>query len=195
MAVAFVVMFATLLWPAQGLAKPSSQTAAVKIKILEKRAHKSRTVLSFWSGKASWMLHPKQEKCWQIHGQKRRILCRIARRSLLEHTALLAEAERKLELLAIYALPIGNYEHWICIHKKEGAWNANTGNGYYGGLQMNMGFQRFYGSEFVAKYGTADKWPPRVQMAVAQRAHDGYRGERPRGYGPWPNTARDCGLL
>ena len=34
------------------------------------------------------------------------------------------------------------YEKWRCIHEHEGAWNANTGNGYYGGLQMTLWFQQ-----------------------------------------------------
>ena len=27
---------------------------------------------------------------------------------------------------------------WLCIHRYEGPWNAHTGNGYYGGLQMDI---------------------------------------------------------
>src|SRR5262249_27216003 len=34
-----------------------------------------------------------------------------------------------------------------CIHRFEGAWNSNTGNGYYGGLQMDASFQRRYGGD------------------------------------------------
>lgn len=78
---------------------------------------------------------------------------------------------------------------WICIHRYEGAWNANTGNGYYGGLQMDLGFQRTYGPELLNTRGTADKWTPKEQIMVADRAYES------RGYGPWPNTARYCGLL
>jgi hypothetical protein len=26
----------------------------------------------------------------------------------------------------------------LCLHSKEGAWNANTGNSYYGGLQFTL---------------------------------------------------------
>jgi hypothetical protein len=26
----------------------------------------------------------------------------------------------------------------LCLHRYEGAWNANTGNGYYGGLQFTL---------------------------------------------------------
>lgn len=84
---------------------------------------------------------------------------------------------------------------WDCIHRNEGAWNSNTGNGYYGGLQMDLAFQRTYGSEFLARYGTANNWPIGVQLLVAERAYDGYNGESARGFDPWPNTARACGLL
>jgi hypothetical protein len=77
-----------------------------------------------------------------------------------------------------------------CIHRYEGAWNANTGNGYYGGLQMDWGFMRTYGPEFLRAYGTADRWPPAIQVTVAMRAYLSGRG-----FGPWPNTARMCGLV
>jgi Transglycosylase-like domain len=84
--------------------------------------------------------------------------------------------------------------HWLenaflCIHQGEGAWWSNTGNGYYGGLQMDRAFQRAYGPEFLRAFGTADRWPASVQLAV------GIRGYLARGFHPWPNTARRCGLL
>jgi len=78
---------------------------------------------------------------------------------------------------------------WACIHRYEGAWNANTGNGYYGGLQMDWNFMRAYGREFLRRWGTADRWPVYAQVIAAERAR------RTRGYWPWPNTARICGLL
>ena len=77
----------------------------------------------------------------------------------------------------------------VCIHHGEGAWNANTGNGYYGGLQMDYGFMRAYGREYLQRFGTADKWPWYVQLAVGMKAYF------QRGWYPWPNTARNCGLL
>lgn len=85
---------------------------------------------------------------------------------------------------------IPHYSQWLCIHSHEGAWNANTGNGYYGGLQMDISFQRTYGPELLRAKGTADNWTPFEQMMVAERAH-----RSGRGFGPWPNTARMCGLL
>jgi hypothetical protein len=76
-----------------------------------------------------------------------------------------------------------------CIHAHEGAWYANTGNGYYGGLQMDLDFQRAYGPELLRAKGTADHWTPAEQISVAIVAH------AQRGFQPWPNTARMCGLL
>lgn len=86
--------------------------------------------------------------------------------------------------------PIGDLRAWTCIHQHEGSWPANTGNGYFGGLQMDRSFMRTYGGDKIRKYGGwAHLWSPRDQMVVAQRAW------RTRGYHPWPNTARACGLL
>jgi hypothetical protein len=79
---------------------------------------------------------------------------------------------------------------FLCIHRYEGSWTANTGNGYYGGLQMDRRFMQIYGPEFVGRWGTADNWPAWAQLETAARAHDAGRG-----FTPWPNTARFCGLL
>jgi hypothetical protein len=83
---------------------------------------------------------------------------------------------------------------WLCIHRHERhpaqGWRTRTGNGYYGGLQMNISFQRSYGPDLLRRKGTADRWTAVEQMWVAERA---YRSGR--GFGPWPNTARACGLI
>jgi hypothetical protein len=86
--------------------------------------------------------------------------------------------------------PVGDIGAWTCIHRREGSWPANTGNGYYGGLQMDRSFMQTYGPDMVRKYGGwAHLWSPRDQIVVAERAR------RTRGYYPWPNTARACGLI
>jgi len=86
--------------------------------------------------------------------------------------------------------PIKYLSAWLCIHSGEGAWNANTGNGYYGGLQMDYGFMQTYGGELLRTKGTANNWTPYEQMKVAERAVDSGRG-----FYPWPITARRCGLI
>jgi len=78
---------------------------------------------------------------------------------------------------------------WLCIHGYEGAW-SDGGSPYYGGLQMDISFQASYGGALLATKGTAENWTPLEQMWVAERA---YRSGR--GFYPWPNTARACGLI
>ena len=88
------------------------------------------------------------------------------------------------------AIPARLHDSFLCIHRFEGSWNANTGNGYYGGLQFDRTFQSQYGPEFVDRFGTADNWPVWAQLQAAVRAY-----QSGRGFTPWPNTARVCGLL
>jgi hypothetical protein len=78
---------------------------------------------------------------------------------------------------------------WLCIHRYEGAWN-DPNPPYYGGLQMDVSFQRAYGRTVFRRKGTADHWTPLEQMWAAENAH-----RSGRGFYPWPNTARSCGLI
>jgi hypothetical protein len=78
---------------------------------------------------------------------------------------------------------------WLCIHRYEASWH-DSGGPYYGGLQMDYGFMARYGARLLRAKGTADHWTPAEQMWVAERA---YRAGR--GFGPWPSTARMCGVL
>jgi hypothetical protein len=76
---------------------------------------------------------------------------------------------------------------WLCIHRSEGSW-ADGGSPYWGGLQMDLSFQRTYGGWLLRHKGTADHWSPLEQIWVAVRA------SHSRGFSPWPSTARDCGV-
>ena len=78
---------------------------------------------------------------------------------------------------------------WACIHRFEGSW-TDPNAPYFGGLQMDLGFQRTYGRYLLARKGTANNWTPLEQMWVAERAL-----RAGRGFYPWPNTARYCGLI
>jgi len=64
-----------------------------------------------------------------------------------------------------------------------GNWSADTGNGYYGGLQMTERFWLTWGG---AAYASRPDLASRTdQIAVAMRASDGGLG-----YGPWPHCGR-----
>ncbi len=73
---------------------------------------------------------------------------------------------------------------WECIHHGEGAWNAQTGNGYYGGLQMTYGWGGLVTNAALLS--------PYEQMSAAET------GYRQSGYsrawleGQWPNTSPPC---
>jgi hypothetical protein len=77
---------------------------------------------------------------------------------------------------------------FLCIHRYEASW-TDTGAPYYGGLQMDVGFQHAYAPRLLRTKGTADHWTPLEQIWTAEKAL------KSRGFWPWPNTARDCGLL
>jgi hypothetical protein len=78
---------------------------------------------------------------------------------------------------------------WLCIHRYEGSWR-DSGDPYWGGLQMDRGFMDGYAPGYLLRRGFADRWSPLEQMWVAERA---YRSGR--GFYAWPNTARMCGLI
>lgn len=82
--------------------------------------------------------------------------------------------------------------YWLpeatCVHSNEGAWNDATGNGYYGGMQMDVSFEQAYGPTFYARWGNANNWPATSQLIASYRAY------LSRGWEPWPNTSLMCGL-
>ncbi|MEN3342195.1 MAG: Transglycosylase-like domain [Actinomycetota bacterium] len=76
----------------------------------------------------------------------------------------------------------------LCIHRHEATWD-DPGAPYYGGLQMDLGFQRTYGGWLYRAKGTADRWTPLEQIWTAEKA------VKSRGFWPWPSAARLCGLV
>lgn len=123
-----------------------------------------------------------------------------ARASFRFHLAMVRWVVRELRetRLLLRRRLMGDLDAWLCIHRYEGAWNDPNAP-YYGGLQMDWAFMSTYGhralgfsswSALLAAKGTADRWSPAEQIIVAE-----YARRSGRGYGPWPNTARRCGLI
>jgi resuscitation-promoting factor RpfB len=65
-----------------------------------------------------------------------------------------------------------------------GRWNINTGNGFYGGIQFDIGTWGGYGG-----YARADLAPREVQIAKAEEVR------ARRGFAPWPACAKRLGLI
>jgi uncharacterized protein YabE (DUF348 family) len=65
-----------------------------------------------------------------------------------------------------------------------GNWAINTGNGYYGGLQFNLGTWQAYGGS-----GYPHQHSRETQIAVAERLRAATGG-----YGSWPGCAASLGL-
>ena len=76
---------------------------------------------------------------------------------------------------------------WYCIHRFEGSW-TDPNAPYWGGLQMDYNFQAAYGPWLLKHKGTANHWSPLEQIWA------GVRAWRVRGFEPWANTARACGV-
>lgn len=75
---------------------------------------------------------------------------------------------------------------WDALARCEsgGNWAINTGNGYYGGLQFNLGTWRAYGGTGYPHQASRE-----TQIAVATRLRDAAGG-----YGSWPGCAAKLGL-
>jgi hypothetical protein len=102
-----------------------------------------------------------------------------------------ADAARRLasrcELSAAWAWHYGSAAS--CVRSKEGGLTSvNPAGPYYGWYQADADYQAAYGPEFYRQ------WGPGIWHATAQ-VLTAYRGWRARGWNPWPNTARECGLL
>ena len=65
-----------------------------------------------------------------------------------------------------------------------GNWAINTGNGYYGGLQFNIGTWQAYGGSGLPSSASRE-----TQIAIATKVRDANGG-----YGAWPGCAAKLGL-
>lgn len=70
--------------------------------------------------------------------------------------------------------------------ESTGRWNANTGNGYYGGLQQDMTFWRRHGGL---------QYAPRPDLASrAEQIAVAIVGQAAQGWGAWPVCSRRIGV-
>jgi hypothetical protein len=121
---------------------------------------------------------------WLAERRKRKRLARYSVKIETQRNKLRAALREQVTLGAS-----GLVKGFLCIHRFEASW-TDPNAPYFGGLQMDSSFMDSYGHNFYKAWGTADHWPAFVQITVALNAHLSGRG-----FHPWPNTARYCGLL
>jgi uncharacterized protein YabE (DUF348 family) len=97
------------------------------------------------------------------------------RRTVLTQT-LLTRPEPTIVKVGTKTVPDGSVWDRIAQCESGGNWHANTGNGYYGGLQFNLGTGRAYGGTRRPDLVSREQ-----QIAVAERLRDASGG-----YGAWP---------
>lgn len=75
------------------------------------------------------------------------------------------------------------YHDAMCVHSNEGSW-TDTSATYMGGMQFDE-------STWTSNGGTGNPG----QASITTQLRVSYTAWRHRGWHPWPNTARMCGLL
>ena len=115
----------------------------------------------------------------------------------------MVEAHRPASTKKLARVPLSSriprWSQWQCIAHFESnqiwSMSPNSEPSSVGALlgrpcSMDVGFQHTYGADMIARYhgGLANTWTAPEQIIVANRAW------QTRGYQPWPNTSRMCGL-
>ncbi|HJQ51185.1 MAG TPA: hypothetical protein VJ838_11790 [Gaiellaceae bacterium] len=148
-------------------------------------AHWNRHIRSFRAGTRRWLTVIRGRPPASV---RRLLAVRYAQPSLARLRRLANAWRRREHAVWLRANHPPRLNAWLCIHRYEGSW-TDSGGPYWGGLQMDLGFQETYGRWLLQHKGTADHWSPLEQIWVAVRA------SHTRGFSPWPNTARYCGML
>ncbi len=100
---------------------------------------------------------------------------------------IITEAEPKVVRVGGKEPPNSGVWNKLAQCETDGNWQANTGNGYYGGIQFDKQTWDAFGGEQYAAY--PHKATRAQQIAVATKVRD-KRG----GYGAWPSCSEQLGL-
>ena len=127
---------------------------------------------------------------YEITYRNGKVVSRDAVRSSLERAPVDAIVAVGTKERPAAPAPAANYAGgssvWDALARCEsgGNWAINTGNGYYGGLQFNLGTWQAYGGTGLPSNASRE-----TQIAVATRLRDANGG-----YGAWPACSASLGL-
>lgn len=74
----------------------------------------------------------------------------------------------------------------LAMCESSGRWHINTGNGYYGGLQISAGTWRAYGGRHFASLPNRASKSQQTTVATRIKRHQGWRA--------WPSCSARIGL-
>lgn len=169
------------------IAVSTAAARTAKTQVLKRKFQISTYKLAWYEGRGHWMLRPRFDRCAEIRWPKPRGQCFKHRENLRWHKQRVDRIHHALwPPQKTTSGPSWLVGAFLCIHSYEGPWDANTGNGYEGGLQFGHSEWQTYGGRYAAHAYDAS---PAQQIAAGIAYH------AVSGFSPWPNTARACGLL
>lgn len=156
---------------------------AASTSVLHSREHRQQATLHRDRGTIRFFRRHR----WLVYSNATRA---IALKALRFARAEIAWTQRELARTHSALRPrfvVGHLSGWLCIHSREGAWNAQTGNGFYGGLQMTYGW--------AGRVANAALLAPAAQMTAAESEASEHRWSYEWMRGQWPNTYPRCARL
>jgi hypothetical protein len=195
-ALAIIALVALLIALPAALSRPEASSASLSAVRLSADATEAQNPplvdVDLWAGMPQAVERYEQQKIEYIQAviaeQERQRAAAAAERKR-KAAAAAAAKQRSAPRAAATAPTYAGGSVWDDLAQCEshGNWAINTGNGYYGGLQMDMTFWETYGNP---AYSRPDLAPRGEQIAAATKARDSGRG-----YHPWPTCARKLGLI
>ncbi len=116
--------------------------------------------------------------------EKRRVIKQTVTREPVDAIVKVGTAAPEPEVAAADYSSGGTVWDALAQCESGGNWAINTGNGYYGGLQFNLGTWQAYGGSGLPSNNSRE-----AQIAVAERLRAATGG-----YGSWPGCAAKLGL-
>lgn len=158
--------------------------------VVRREIHRDRTAIHWWVNRRQRLQASSQRRyavCSIIGIRSPSAICRAGTRlrsALPVEARIEARIAAAVEAVRMRALVRRHLDGWVCIHGREGAWNASTGNGFYGGLQMTFGW--------AGRVGDASRLSPAQQIAAAEAEAAEHGWSWTWMHGQWPNTFPPC---
>ncbi|WP_313813229.1 transglycosylase family protein [Glutamicibacter sp.] len=157
-------------------------------KVKDKKLEKGKTKVDTEGEKGERQLTLRQETRNGKKGEEEVLKSKVTKEPVVEVIKVGTKEEEKKSSSSSSSKKTDNTTVsgvWNAIAKCEsgGNWSINTGNGYYGGLQFNLGTWRAYGGS-----GLPSDASKAEQVRIAKKV------QKAQGWGAWPGCTSKLGL-